>query len=109
MFTGEHLRSLATHLLTIAREIPQKVKDGTLSPEWVGGESSPEDIAESMIKLARQIQILDYDAVLFESLLESYDLQIGSLDKPLEEMGLYVNDTNPVSYEIMKWRIENAV
>jgi hypothetical protein len=109
MFTGEHLRCLSAHLLTTAREALQKEKDGTLPPEWAAGESSTEDITSSMIKLARQIEILDYDPIMFESLLESYDLQIGSLDVPLEEVPLFVNDTNLVSYEIMKWRLENAV
>jgi hypothetical protein len=42
-------------------------------------------------------------------MLEEYDLNVGPLDKPLEDVPLHINDESPVAQAIVKWRLENAV
>jgi hypothetical protein len=89
--------------LTPVLNTPVFNKPGTPPPP------DTEDPIHTLRKLGRQIQILDYDPVLFESMLEDYDLNVGPLDKPLEEVPLYMNDEDPVAIAIVKWRLENAV
>jgi hypothetical protein len=52
---------------------------------------------------------MGYDPILFAAMLENYDLKIGSLDQPLDNVPLHMNDEDPVSIAVVKWRLSNAV
>ena len=110
MLTEEHLRSLSTYLMASASDLEKRIKDSdTHSPIPADLEADPTEAIHEMKKLSRQIEVLDYNPVLFGGMLEEYDMNIGPLDKPLESVPLYINDENPVALVIVKWRLENAV
>lgn len=114
MLTEEHLRSLTTYLLNTANDMEKREKENGAPPLLPNvGSGDPPEVTDDPIhvirKLARQIEVLSYDPVLFESMLEEYDLNVGPLDKPLEDVPLHINDESPVAQAIVKWRLENAV
>ena len=108
--TEDHLRSLTTYLLTTADDLEKKDEAaGTItfnSPATPG--ALPQDPIHDMRKLARQIEVLSYNPLLFTALLEEYDLNVGPLEEPLDQVPLYINEENPVALAIVKWRLENA-
>jgi len=106
--TEEHLRSLAAYLMTPAADIDKRAKGsdpGKPPPE----DPAAEDNKHALKSLARQIEVIDYNPVLFESILESYDLHVGSLEGPIENAPLHMNDESAVEQAVVKWRLENAV
>lgn len=114
MFTEEHLRSLAAYLIETAADMEKEASKKTSTPQLpnIGSGDPPqvtEDPVHSIRKFARQIEVLGYSPLLFQTLLENYDLNIGSLEGPLENVPLHVNDEDPVSLAVVKWRLANAV
>jgi len=106
--TEEHLRSLAAYLMTTAADIGKREKSG--DPGKPPAEDpAAEDNKHALKSLARQIEVIDYNPVLFESILETYDLHVGSLEGPIENAPLHINDESAVEQAVVKWRLENAV
>jgi hypothetical protein len=107
--TEDHLRSLTTYLHTLADDLEKKAEGTTTLLTPSNPEALPQDSIHDMRKLARQIEALSYNPILFESLLEEYDIKAGPLDEPLEQVPRYINEEDPVALAVVKWRLENAV
>ena len=110
MRTEELLRDLAAYLMETARDLERKDEEaGTITMNSSPAGDAVQDPIHDMRKLARQIEVLDYNPLLFSSLLEEYDLQVGPLDTPLENVPLHVNDESPVAQAIVTWRLSKGV
>jgi hypothetical protein len=115
MFTEEHLRGLTAYLLETAKDLDKASKENPPSPSPlpnVGSGDPPQvtdDAIHALRSFARQIEVMGYDPILFAAMLENYDLKIGSLDQPLDNVPLHMNDEDPVSIAVVKWRLSNAV
>ena len=59
--------------------------------------------------VARQIEVLHYNPMLFDSLLEEYEIQAGPLDQPLDQLPLHINDCGAVSQAVVRWRLQRGV
>jgi hypothetical protein len=114
MFTEEHLRGLTAYLLETAKDLDKASKENPPpTPLPIAGSGGPpqttEDAVHALRSFARQIEVMGYDPILFAAMLENYDLKIGSLDQPLDNVPLHMNDEDPVSIAVVKWRLSNAV
>ena len=113
MFTGEQLRSLATYLMAVAADLDKKSKEKSSTPLPNVGSGDPahvtDDDVHAVRSLARQLEAIGYDPILFESLVEDYNLNVGSLEGPIENAPLHINDESAVEQAVVKWRLENAV
>jgi hypothetical protein len=113
MFTEEHLRSLAAYLMETATDLEKKTSEKTSTPQLpnVGSGDPPQvtdDPVHALRSFARQIEVTGYDPIIFDSLVEDYDLKVGSIEGPLEGVPLHMNDEDPVSIAVVKWRLANA-
>lgn len=111
MFSKNDLKDLADHLRTTARDLERKEdKEGVINlkaPTKLG--DLPVDPIHQMKKLSRQIEVLGFNTLLVTDLLESYDIQAGPLDVPLDEIPLRIHDAGVLSQVIVKWRLTKGV
>ena len=102
-FTEDLLKDLSEHLHSTARDIEREAeKEGSIQEDV-------EATVHTLRKLARQIEVINYQPFIFSSILEEYDLDVGPLDEPLENVPLHINDTSPTAQVIIKWRLSNGV
>jgi len=112
MFSADDLRDLTRYLKDHADDLRKKVGMGTIQTS-VGSfgitSVSPTEESHQLMALARQIEVLHYNPMLFEDLIEQYDIQAGPLDEPLEDLPLHINDCGVVSQAVVKWRLQRGV
>lgn len=110
MYTEDNLISLADYLMKAARELERTQEQQQAAPVVPSmTDTEPVDHVHNMRKLARQIEVIDYNPTLFEDILNEYDVHCGPIDEPLEEMPLHINDDDLTSQAVVKWRLENGV
>jgi hypothetical protein len=112
MFDEGTIERLADHLRATAHQIEKEQKDkppAPVVPTHTDDLSEPVDHVHVMKKLSRQLDVIGYNPLMLEEILEEYDIHCGSLEEPLEEMPLHINDEDIVSVTIAKWRLENNV
>lgn len=113
MYDEQDLESLANYLMETARDIERKQEEtGTHTPGAMPlptlADKEEVDVVHQMRKLARQIEVIGYNPLIFEDILAEYDIHCGPLDEPLEEMPLHINDESPVTVAVVKWRLSQG-
>lgn len=88
--TEEDLKELCKH---IEKELPE-IEDGALEVD--------------LTSLKRQIEVIRYNPLVFESILEQYDVNYDILGTPMEDVPKYVADDRPLVKYLMKWRCERG-
>jgi hypothetical protein len=110
MFDESSIEALANHLREKAFQLEKEQEAAPPTP-IVPSHTDEEtiDYVHLMRKLSRQLDVIDYNPLLLSGILEDYDIHCGSLEEPLEEMPLHINDEDIVSVTIAFWRLENNV
>jgi len=109
MFDESSIEALANHLREKAGQLEKEQEAAPPAP-IVPSHTDEEtvDYVHQMRKLSRQLDVIEYNPLLLADILEEYAVHYGSsLEEPLEEMPLHINDEDIVSVTIAKWRLEN--
>lgn len=96
MYTEEDLKSISDFLRLTAQEA-LKVEP-----------PNQEDF-ESLMKLVRQLEAIRFNPILFESILEEYEVNYSLMEEPLENVPLHINDAGIISKTLIKWRCTNSI
>ena len=112
MFSADDLRDLTRYLKDRADDLRKKEDLGTVQTA-IGAfgitSVQPTEESHTLMALARQIEVLHFNPMLFDSLLEEYDVQAGPMDKPLEDLPLHINDCGVISQAVVRWRLQRGV
>jgi len=96
MYTEEDLKSISDFLRLTAQEAlkvePPNQKD-----------------FESLMKLVRQLEAIRFNPILFESILEEYEVNYSLMEEPLENVPLHINDAGIISKTLIRWRCTNSI
>lgn len=99
MFNNEDLKSLADFLKLSSFELIKKKDE---DPE-------NENRSVEILQVARQLEVIRYNPLLFQTILEEYDVPFQILEEPLETVALHINDAGALSKAIVEWRCSNGV
>lgn len=91
MYTAENLMDLAKYLKERYREL-KKDKNNTEDPQ-------------PLMDLARQLDAIYYNELIFEDILKEYDVSYQLMEEPLDDMPLHLNDAGILSHELVSWRL----
>lgn len=98
MYDKEDLLSLADFLKLSSHDLIQKKEE---DPE-------NENKSVELLQVARQLDAIYYNPLLFQTILEEYDVPFSILEEPLEEVALHINDAGAISKAIVQWRLTNS-
>jgi len=96
MFSESNLRDLAAHVKEQASEYAEK-------------EDHDDEILQNLIAFRRQLEVIRYSPMLFESILETYDVDYNLMGISLEELPLHINDAGMLSNIIVRWRLTQGI
>lgn len=96
MFKEKDLKDLAAHLRDQSKELLKK-------------EAPDSEGAEQLKKLSRQLEAIRYNGMLFQSILENYDVDYDLMVEPLERLPLRISDAGVLSKVLVKWRLSNNI
>ena len=96
MYNSDDLKSLGEFTRLTAEEALKK-------------EPPEEENHQELMVFYRQLEAIRFNPLLFESLMEEYDVNYSLMEKPLEDVALHINDAGIISKTIVQWRCTNAV
>jgi hypothetical protein len=97
MLTSDDLKSLRTYL--------KQAADEALAIEPPDSEG-----AERLIKISRQIEVIRYNPLIFQDIIEEYDVDYAVvMEKPVDDLPMYINEAGILSKTLVKWRLSNNV
>lgn len=112
MFSSDDLRDLTRYLKERADDLRKKESIGTVKTS-VGSfgitSVTPTEESHQLVALARQVEALRYNPMLFADLLEQYDVEAGPMDQPLDQLPLHINDCGVISQAVVRWRLQRGV
>jgi hypothetical protein len=92
MFSENDLRNLAKHIKEQATEYANK-------PDH------DDEVLQNLIAFRRQLEAIRYSPLLFQGLLETYEVDYALMEEPLEQLPLHINDAGLLSKILVKWRL----
>jgi len=95
-YTEENLKDICEFLRLTAKEALKQ-------------EPSNQEDFENLMKLVRQFEAIRFNPILFESILEEYEVNYSLMEEPLEDIPLHINDGGIVSKTLVKWRCTNNI
>jgi hypothetical protein len=96
MYTTEDLKSLSDFLKLTAKEALKE-------------EPSREEDHHEIMAVVRQLEALRFNPLLFQSLLEGYDLPFSLMEDSLDQVALHINDAGVLSKALVQWRCTNGI
>jgi hypothetical protein len=97
MYSTEGLKSLSDYLKTTAKEA-------------LKGEPPDQEGHDQLMEVARQLEAIRYNPLLFKTILKKYQIDYGTiLEKPLKQVPLHINDAGILSKTIVQWRCTNKI
>lgn len=134
MYTEEQLKDLTEFLRKAAKDITE-AKKGTSSniTTNIGGtqvtqiapgsgltiglgpngqmsmDDGPDEDYQVIMDLVKQIEVIRYNPLIFQSILEEYDLPYSLMEDPLEMIALRINDAGILSKALIQWRLTNGI
>ena len=94
-YTKDDLKNLSDYLRVTANEALKQ-------------EPPNQEENQTLMEVVRQMEAIRYSPLLFESILEDYEVNFSVMEVPLEEVPLHINDSGIISRAIVKWRCTNA-
>lgn len=94
MYNSDDLKSLGKFLQLTAKEALRQ-------------EPPNEDDSQTLMELYRQIEAIGYNPLLFESLLEEYEVSYSLMEVPIEDVPRHINDAGIISKTLVEWRCTN--
>jgi hypothetical protein len=91
MYNEDDLKDLAAHLKEQARE---RIKQ----------EPPDEDGYNELVAVARQLEVIRFNPLLFQKILKNYDVEYDLLSRPIKEVPLHINDAGLLSNVLVRWR-----
>jgi len=112
MFSQDDYRTLSKYLKERAADLKKEEKEnnsgtgmnlGGLVPEATNPERTNSD---RLIAAARQLEVLRYDPMMVEALLEEYEVPM----QALEDLPAHINDDDEIlTQTIVRWRLERRI
>lgn len=93
-FTSDELKALHKYLMERGAHLAMKEKK--------------EDEGSALLKVARQIEVIHYNAMIFEDICRLCDVDYDAIMLPLDELPKLVNTKDPVTQAILEWRLKHA-
>lgn len=94
MYAKEDITSIADYARLVAKEAlklePPNTQDN-----------------EDLMTFVRQLEAIRYSPLLFQSLLENYDVNFSLMEEPLNKVALHINDAGIISKTLVQWRCTN--
>jgi len=112
MLDADDLKNLADHLMATAEQLEreQQKKVGLVQTILnINSDEQIDDDVHVLRKLARQIEVIGYNPLIFEDIIKDYNIQAGPLDCPLDDTPLHINDEGYTSQVIVRWRLSRGV
>ena len=94
-YTREDLKNLSDFL---GGELEALPADGSKMNEWT-----------PLRKFQKQLDAIRYNPLLFQSILEEYDVDFKVMEVPTEELVLHINHGGIVTKAICRWRFNKGV
>ena len=60
------------------------------------------------VAAARQLEVLKYEPMMVEALLEEYEVPFNVIEVPLEDLPLHMNDEGIITEVLCKWRFQRG-
>jgi hypothetical protein len=96
MYTKEDLQSLGEFLRLIADEALKQ-------------EPPNEEDSQDLMEILRQLEAIRYNPLLFQDVLESYEVDYALMVEPLDQVALHINDAGIISKTLVQWRCTNGL
>jgi hypothetical protein len=96
MYTKEDLQSLGDFFRLIAKEALKK-------------EPPNEEDSQNLLEVLRQLEAIRFNPLLFQDVLESYEVNYALMEEPLDLIALHINDAGIISKTIVQWRCTNNI
>jgi hypothetical protein len=133
MYTEEQLKDLTKYLRETAKEITKSKKGNSqnittniggtqitqiapgsgltlgLGPNGLSEDDGPDEDYLTIMDLVKQIEVIYYNPLIFQSILEEYDLPYSLMEDPLEMIALRINDAGALSKALIQWRLTNGI
>ena len=98
-YTVDDLKSLSDYMKRCSFELIKKKDE----------DEKNEEKSIELLQVARQLEAIRFNPLLFESIIEEYDVPYSILEEPLEKVALHINDAGAISKAIVEWRRSNGV
>jgi|WetSurMetagenome_2_1015567.scaffolds.fasta_scaffold613451_1 hypothetical protein len=95
-YTSDDLKSLSEYMKLCSFELVKKKAE----------DEKNEDKSIELLQVARQLEALRFNPLLFESLLDEYEVPYSILEESLDTVALHIND---ISKAIVEWRLTNGI
>lgn len=134
MYSEEQLKDLTIYLRERAKDISEaKKKNPSHTTTNIGGtqvtqiapgsgltiglgpngqmsvDDGPDEDYLIIMDLVKQIEVLYYNPLIFQSILEEYDLPYSLMEEPLDMIALRINDAGILSKALIQWRLTNGI
>lgn len=93
MYTNEDLKDLSKYLRVVEKE---------------NREENPEG-ADACQDLRKQLEVIGYEAFMFEGVFQRNDLDKSILKDPLEKLPLRMDERDLLPRSLISWRLERGV
>lgn len=95
-YTPENLKDLSDYLRAAAKEALKQ-------------EPPNHDNYQTFMDVVRQLEAIRYNPILFESILDAYEVDYSVMEATLDDVPLHINDSGILSVTIVKWRCTNGI
>jgi len=114
MYTEQQLKDLTIYLREVAQGLIKKdtssIDLGKGISVQVTTEEEPKDEDYlTIMDLVKQIEVIYYNPLIFQTILEEYDLPFSLMEDPLDMIALRINDAGPLSKALIQWRLTNGI
>jgi hypothetical protein len=96
MYNEGDLKDLAAHLKEQAAE---RMK---LEPP-------DEEGYNELVTVARQLEVIRFNPLVFQKILRDYDVEYDLLSRPLKEVPLHIHDAGLLSNVLVRWRCTKGI
>lgn len=114
MYSEEQLKDLTLYLRERAKELIKKTTEthdigAGINAQITTEEEPTDDDYLTIMDLVKQIEVLYYNPLIFQSILEEYDLPYSLMEDPLDMIALRINDAGILSKALIQWRLTNGI
>jgi len=64
---------------------------------------------DTLMEFVRQLEAIRYNPMLFQTILEEYEVDFQLMEEPLEKVALHINDAGILSKTLVQWRCTNGI
>ena len=118
MFSRDDYKDLAHYMKNRAADLYKEEKANapaaalniqTIIPGAATVASTEKTPSDELTAASRQLEVLKYDPMMVEALLEEYEVPFNVIEVPLDDLPLHMNDDGIITTIICKWRFERGI